>query len=297
MSQTEHSGQSPILTLLRKLEWGVRHAADSMIEGGYRSAFRGRGMEFDQVVKYEFGDDFRDIDWNVTARLGEPYRKKFIEEREVTLTLLFEDSPSLQFGSGQRQKRDALMELAGLLGLLCAINRDRFSIFYVSPEGHKFQEPVRGRNPILHACTRLFSHTAPADGLMPEIPWKRLLHAAPKHSLLLWLGDFPPRENTDFWPALSRRYQVMGFRVDDPWERHLPENISFTAYDPISQSTGILDASNAGQRRAHAEWVARREMAWERLFPNPHNRMSFLTSAPTLESLVSFFRKRSGVKI
>ena len=75
------------LALLRQLEWRVRHAVENVLSGEYRSAFRGRGMEFDQVVKYEFGDDVRDIDWNVTARLGEPYRKKFVEEREVTLLL------------------------------------------------------------------------------------------------------------------------------------------------------------------------------------------------------------------
>ena len=103
------------LALLRQLEWRVRHAVENVLSGEYRSAFRGRGMEFDQVVKYTFGDDIRDIDWNVTARLGEPYRKKFIEEREVSLLLLFEDSVSLQFGSGAQSKREALMELAGLV--------------------------------------------------------------------------------------------------------------------------------------------------------------------------------------
>src|SRR5256886_16916924 len=103
------------LAMLRQLEWRVRHAVENVLSGEYRSAFRGRGMEFDQVVKYTFGDDIRDIDWNVTARLGEPYRKKFIEEREVSLLLLFEDSVSLQFGSGAQSKREALLELAGLV--------------------------------------------------------------------------------------------------------------------------------------------------------------------------------------
>ena len=82
-------------------------------------------MEFDQVVKYEFGDDVRDIDWNVTAKLGEPYRKKFVEEREISLILLFEDTPSLQFGSGAKSKREALLELASLIMLLSAVNGDR----------------------------------------------------------------------------------------------------------------------------------------------------------------------------
>ena len=106
------------LALLRRLEWRVRHAVENVLSGEYRSAFRGRGMEFDQVVKYEFGDDVRDIDWNVTARLGEPFRKKFVEEREVTLLLVFEDSPSLLFGSGAQSKREALLEIAAINGRL-----------------------------------------------------------------------------------------------------------------------------------------------------------------------------------
>ena len=133
------------LAVLRQLEWRVRHAVKNILSGEYRSSFRGRGMEFDQVVRYEFGDDVRDIDWNVTARLGEPYRKKFVEEREITILVLFEDSPSLQFGSGSHSKRDALLELAGLVALLSSINRDRFGLPHVAPPGYVFREPEIGR--------------------------------------------------------------------------------------------------------------------------------------------------------
>ena len=106
------------LALLRRLEWKVNHAVHNLLGGEYRSVFRGRGMEFDQVVKYNFGDDIRDIDWNVTAKLGDAYRKKFIEERELTVIIVIEDTLSLQFGSGVRTKRDALFEIASLLMLL-----------------------------------------------------------------------------------------------------------------------------------------------------------------------------------
>src|SRR6267154_2401904 len=118
--------------LLRQLEWRASHPVENILIGDYRSVFRGRGMEFDQVVRYEFGDDIRDIDWNVTARLGDPYRKKFIEEREVSLLIVFEDSPSLQFGSAALSKREALLELAGLVMLLGAVNRDRVGFVHVA---------------------------------------------------------------------------------------------------------------------------------------------------------------------
>ena len=151
----ESTGQENPLAILRRLEWRVRHAVENILSGEYRSAFRGRGMEFDQVVKYTYGDDVRDIDWNVTARLGEPYRKKFVEEREVTLLLVLEDSPSLDFGSGELSKREALLELAGLVMLLGAVNGDRVGFVHATPEGPIFREPVRGRGPILHAAASL----------------------------------------------------------------------------------------------------------------------------------------------
>jgi uncharacterized protein (DUF58 family) len=280
------------LALLRQLEWRVRHAVENVLSGEYRSAFRGRGMEFDQVVKYEFGDDVRDIDWNVTARLGEPYRKKFVEEREVTLLLVFEDSPSLHFGSGAQSKREALLELAGLVMLLGAVNRDRVGFVYASPGGHLVREPVRGRGQILHAAATLLARPAPGptDGA-PEIPWRFLARAAPKHSVLIWLGDFPPRVAPEGWAVLQRRYQTMGFRVDDPWERTLPTGEAFAAYDPTSGRLVTLEG-NAAERAAHATWVRERETAWQALFPDALSRLVVGTGENRLDALVRFFHAR-----
>ncbi|MFQ3671466.1 MAG: DUF58 domain-containing protein [Verrucomicrobiia bacterium] len=155
---------SPVSSaLLRRLEWRVRHVADTIVSGEYRSAFRGRGREFDQVVKYQYGDDLRDIDWNVTARRGEPYRKRFIEEREVTLALLVEDTPSLQFGSDSTSKREALAELAGLLSLVAAANRDRLAILHAAPGSHWFLPPARGLRAIRASAARLLDQAAPAS--------------------------------------------------------------------------------------------------------------------------------------
>lgn len=280
------------LALLRQLEWRVRHAVENVLSGEYRSAFRGRGMEFDQVVKYEFGDDVRDIDWNVTARLGEPYRKKFVEEREVTLLVVFEDSPSLHFGSGAQSKREALLELAGLVMLLGAVNRDRVGFVHAAPGGNLFREPVRGRGQILHAAATLLSRPAPpATAANPAIPWRLLARAAPKHSVLLWLGDFPPRPEPEGWTVIQRRYQTMGFRVDDPWERELPGDDTFAAYDPTAGRLVILDGS-AAERAAHATWRGQRDAAWRELFPDPLSRLVVGTAENRLDALVKFFHAR-----
>ena len=288
----ETTTQANPLALLRQLEWRVRHAVENVLSGEYRSAFRGRGMEFDQVVKYEFGDDVRDIDWNVTARLGEAYRKKFVEEREVTLLLVFEDSPSLQFGSGAQSKREALLELAGLVMLLSAVNRDRVGFVHASPAGYSFREPMRGRGAILHAAASLLAKPAPAlSRESAVIPWRFLARAAPKHSILLWLGDFPPRVMPEGWAVLQRRYQTMGFRVDDPWERALPAGESFAAYDPSAGRLVTLDGSSA-ERAAHAAWRQERDAAWSTLFPNPLSRLVVGTDQNRLDALVRFFHAR-----
>jgi uncharacterized protein (DUF58 family) len=286
------------LALLRQLEWRVRHAVENVLSGEYRSTFRGRGMEFDQVVKYEFGDDVRDIDWNVTARLGEAYRKKFVEEREVTLLVVLEDSPSLLFGSGAQSKREALMELAGLVMLLGAVNRDRVGFVHASPTGNLVREPVRGRGAILHAAATLLSRPAPSPTAGPaQIPWRFLARAAPKHSVFLWLGDFPPRPEPEGWTVLQRRYQTMGFRVDDPWERALPAQESFAAYDPTAGRLVTLEGS-AAERAAHATWARQREEAFADLFPNRLSRLEVGTDQNRLDALVKFFhaRMRAGVR-
>ena len=299
LAQSSPSLVTSQLALLKQLEWRVRHAVENVLSGEYRSAFRGRGMEFDQVVKYTFGDDIRDIDWNVTARLGEPYRKKFIEEREVSLLLVFEDSVSLQFGSGAQSKREALMELAGLVMMLGAVNRDRVGFLHASPDGYQLQEPVRGRGQILHAAAQLLGLPAPSlsSALSPLssgsfVPWRLLARAAPRHSIMIWLGDFPPRIEPEGWSVLSRRYQTMGFRIDDPWERELPHDRMLTTYDPIAGRLVTLNGTSSAQRAAHAEWVRQRDDAFRAIFPAPLSRLTVRTDENRLDALVRFFHAR-----
>ncbi len=124
-----------------------------------------------------------------------------------------------------------------------------------------------------------------------EIPWQLIARSAPKHSILIWLSDFAPRESPEGWPVLQRRYQTMGFRVDDPWERALPAGDTLVAYDPLTGRLVMIDGS-AAQRTAHADWIARREAAFRDLFPDALSRLVVSTQESRLDALVRFFHAR-----
>ncbi len=279
------------LALLRRLEWKVNGAVSNLLGGEYRSVFRGRGMEFDQVVKYNFGDDVRDIDWNVTAKLGDAYRKKFIEERELTIILVIEDTLSLQFGSGVRTKRDALFEIASLLMLLASNNRDRVGVIHTYPGGYKLTQPVRGHGMIMRAAADLLSRPVPefVEGAPVPTPWRIASQLAPPNSMLVWLGDFPPRPQPDGWMLIRQRYQPIAFRVEDPWERDFPVNRAVTTYDPVNRRLVVLDPNSAAHRKAHADWIDEREAAFAKLFPEKQSRMVVAPDDSMIEALVKFF--------
>ncbi len=285
--------------LLQRLEWRARHAVTNIVSGDYRSAFRGRGMEFDQVVKYEWGDDPRDIDWNVTARLGEPYRKKFIEERDLSVTFVFEDSPALQFGSDGRTRRETLLETAVLLMLISSINKDRVGLLYTSPGKSWFQRALTGRKDTLRLAATLFSQEPPPlDGSsVCPVQWRLMRKIASRGSVLLWLGPFAPAAMPEAWRQLQQRYQTVGIRADDAWDDELPADAQFAAYDPLAGRLTTVDTSAPAQRAAHRRWRGEREAHFAHLFPRNDDRLKLSNTEDPLQGLVAYFHRhrRGGV--
>jgi uncharacterized protein (DUF58 family) len=283
--------------LLQRLEWRARHAVTNIVSGDYRSAFRGRGMEFDQVVKYGWGDDPRDIDWNVTARLGEPYRKRFVEERDLSVTFVFEDSPALQFGSDGRTRRDTLLEAAVLLMLISSINKDRVGLMYTSPGKSWFQRALPGRKDTLRLASTLFAQEPPPlDGSSAcPVEWRMMRKIASRGSVLLWLGPFAPAPMPEAWRQLQQRYQAVGIRADDPWDTELPEDAQFAAYDPLAGRLTTIDTSAPAERAAHRRWRGAREAHFAHLFPRLDDRLKLSNTEDPLQALVAYFhRHRRG---
>jgi uncharacterized protein (DUF58 family) len=289
------SGSPPLAPtiLLHRLEWRARHAVSTSVSGDYRSAFRGRGMEFDQVVKYQWGDDPRDIDWNVTARLGEPYRKRFIEERDLSVIFVFEDSPALQFGSEARTRRDTLLEAAALLMLISSINKDRVALLYSSPARSWFQRALPGRKDTLRVASLLLAQEPPPlDGpSVCPVQWRQMRKIASRGSVLLWLGPFAPAPMPEAWRELQGRYQTVGIRADDSWDAELPEDAQFAAYDPLAGCLTTIDTSAPAQRAAHRRWRGQREAHFAHLFPRLDDRLKIRDTEDPLQALVAFFHR------
>jgi uncharacterized protein (DUF58 family) len=285
--------------LLSRLEWRVRHAVANTVRGDYRSVFRGRGLEFDQVVKFEWGDDPRDIDWNVTARLGEPYRKRFVEERDLSVMLVFEDSPALQFGSQGRTRRATLLQVAALLMLIGTANRDRVSVLYVSPAGHWFERSPPRRRDIIRVVSRLLSQPAPPlqPGRNVGIPWNFVRNVAAQRSVLPWLGPFLPDALPPGWRDLQQRHQIVGVRADDAWDEELPPATRFAAYDPLSGRVTTIDSTSAAERAAHRRWRGEREEHFTHLFPRLSERMRVRNEEDPLNALVAYFHRVASARV
>ena len=282
------------LAALRRLEWRLRRRpVETPLVGEHRSIFRGRGMEFDQVVRYEFGDDIRDVDWNVTARLGDLYRKVFVEERELTVFVVVSDDPALQFGSGRVSKRETLLELASVIMLTAVVNRERAGLLHLTPGAVTLHGPSRRRPRILHAVASLFAAQAPdpTEGGFASSPL--IEQSVPRGSLVIWLGEIPAAAPPPEWAGFRRRHPVIGVRVEDAWEREPPAVGAFTAYDPNAHQVVWLDGSPEG-RAAHARWRAGREHIWRAWFPDAQDRLTVDAEADPLAAVVRFMKTRSG---
>lgn len=276
---------------LQRLIWRLRgRRAVSTATGSERSIFRGRGMEFDQVVKYTFGDDIRDVDWNVTARLGDLYRKCFVEEREVVVFVVFHDDPALQFGSGARSKREVAIELVCYALLLAATKRERVGLLHRSGSTEHRLQPTRDRRRILAEVVRLLESPPPPL----RQPCERCHHPTivtgiPRGSLVLWLSEIPQGAPTSEWRAWSRDYDLRGLRVEDPWERSVPSGLSAPIFDPIADQV-VRVKSDAAVVAQHAQWRAERERRWTGWWPDSRRRHVMDVAADPLNQFIKMLK-------
>ncbi len=241
-----------LLGKVRRLEIRSRHLVEDLFAGRSSSVFKGRGVEFEEVRPYTPGDEVRDIDWNVTARLGEPYIKRFVEERELTVTLVVDVSRSMRFGTAGPEKRELAAELVAVLGFAAISNNDRVGLVLASDRIEHYVPPARGRTHLLRMLRDVL-------GAQPEGRATRLGEAAhflarvaKRRSLVFWISDFEGDIDVRDWRTLGKRHELTALVLRDPRDEALPAAGWVEMEDLESGSRRYVNTSSRSVREAYA---------------------------------------------
>ena len=231
---------------MRRIEIKSRRLSNHLFSGEYHSSFKGRGMVFSEVRKYEYGDDIRNIDWNVTARLNEPYVKVFEEERELTLMLLVDVSGSESFGSRTQLKRDMITEICATLAFSAIQNNDKVGVIFFSDQIEQYIPPKKGRSHILRIIRELIDIQPRSKKTNIAEALRFFSSIQKKHAISFVLSDFQDDNYRDALRILVQRHDLTGIRIFDPREAELPNLGIVPMKDP---ETGALHWINTSSRK------------------------------------------------
>lgn len=211
-----------VLKKVRKIEIKTKRLSDHIFSGEYHSSFKGRGMTFSEVRQYQFGDDVRNIDWNVTAKLHEPYVKVFEEERELTMMLMVDISASGAFGTDQQFKQDVITEICATLAFSAMQNNDKIGVLLFSDEIELFIPPKKGRMHVLRIIRELVEFHPKSKKTNIDKAFRYLANVLKKKAIVFVLSDFFDEKYADALKINSRKHDITGIRVYDKYEEALP---------------------------------------------------------------------------
>ena len=272
---------SEILKKVRRIEIKTRGLSNNIFAGQYHSAFKGRGMAFSEVREYQFGDDIRDIDWNVTARFNKPFVKVFEEERELTVMLMVDVSGSLEFGTVKQLKKDMVTEIAATLAFSAIQNNDKIGVIFFSDRIEKFIPPKKGRKHILYIIRELIDFKP--DSRRTNI------------RLALILSDFIDQESfKNAMTIANRKHDVVAIQVYDRRVAELPAVGLMRIKDAETGHEQWIDTSSAGVRRAHHEWWVNKQTELDETFTKSNvDSVSVRTDQDYVKALLNLFAKRN----
>lgn len=286
-----------ILKKVRRLEIKTRGLSNHIFAGEYHTAFKGRGMSFSEVREYQFGDDVRAIDWNVTARFHTPYIKVFEEERELTVMLLIDVSRSSGFGTIYASKKDLMTEIAAVLAFSATRNNDKVGLLLFSDVIEKFIPPKKGRSHILHLIRELLGYEARSAATDIDGALRYFSNVIKKRSIVFLMSDFiaPPVYEKNLRIA-ARKHDLIGIRVSDPRDENLPTVGLLPLRDAESGATFLMDtASKTMRRRYSLQYVQQLEQC-KQIFRNSGTDLLLLSTDqhryPYHRELMRFFQKR-----
>ena len=278
---------------VRRIEITTRHLVRDIVAGEYSSAFRGRGVEFAEVREYQPGDDVRTIDWNVTARLGSAYVKRYLEERELTVVFLVDFSASGGFGSVQRTKGELGAEVAAVLALAAARSNDRVGAAFFTDRLEHHIAPAKGRRHVLRLISELLTFEPAGSGTDLGAALAELEPMLRRRAVVFILSDFMTAGHEAVLGRLARRHDVVALQLVDPRERELPAAGLVTLWDPETDAWRRIDTSDATVRAWFADRAADFDRGLERgLRERNADLLRLETGRPYAETLLAFFRRR-----
>jgi len=278
---------------IRKLEIRTRGLVSNIFGGEYHSAFKGQGMEFAEVRPYQYGDDIRSIDWNVSARYDDTFIKIFEEEREQTVLLVVDISGSEDFGSVYKFKREIAAEICAIVAFSAIQNNDKVGLVLFSDHVELFVPPKKGRRHVLRLIRDLFAHERTSTQTNLSVALNHVVNVLNRRSIVLLVSDFM---DTDFEAALravSRRHDAVAVHLFDPCEMELPKVGLLELTDAETNENVVVDTGSDFVRRAFEEQSRARHRAVEQILLRSRvDRIAINADEGYVEPLISFFRHR-----
>ena len=286
---------SEIIKKVRKIEIKTRGLSSNIFAGQYHSAFKGRGMAFSEVREYQFGDDVRDIDWNVTARFHRPYVKVFEEERELTVMLLIDVSGSLDFGTQKQMKRDMVTEIAATIAFSAIQNNDKIGVVFFSDKIEKYIPPKKGRKHILYIIREMLDFQPESKRTDVKQAVEFLSSVQKRRTTAFILSDFYVRN--DFQQSLqicNRKHDVVAIQVYDQRAKELPDVGLMKVVDAETGFEQYVDTGSKRLRQAyHKYWMSRQAELQDTFNKSNVDNVSIATNEDFVKSLLLLFKQRS----
>ena len=285
---------SEIIKKVRKIEIKARGLSSNIFAGQYHSAFKGRGMAFSEVREYQFGDDVRDIDWNVTARFHRPYVKVFEEERELTVMLLIDVSGSLDFGTQKQMKRDMVTEIAATIAFSAIQNNDKIGVVFFSDKIEKYIPPKKGRKHILYIIREMLDFHPESKRTDVKQAVEFLSSVQKRRTTAFILSDFYVRN--DFQQSLqiaNRKHDVVAIQVYDQRARELPDVGLMKVVDAETGYEQYVDTSSKRLRDSYRKyWQGRQSQLLETFNKSNVDNVSIATNDDFVKALLMLFKQR-----
>ena len=245
-----------ILKKVRKIEIKTRRLSDHIFSGEYHTSFKGRGMTFSEVRQYQYGDDVRAIDWNVTARYNEPFVKVFEEERELTMMLIVDISGSESFGTKNQQKRDMVTEIAATLAFSATQNNDKIGLLLFSDQIELFIPPKKGKSHVLRIIRELIEFESKSKKTDLSQALKYLSSVLKKKAIVFLISDFMVKDYEHTLKIASKRHDVTGIRVFDQREESIPNIGIVNMLDAETGETLVVDTNSKSVRQDYEKYYS-----------------------------------------